>query len=63
MDVVVDELLAWAHEEDVELNGVKPRRFPGRGLGIVATRHIEVWHSCLPSSKPGTNLTSCSTER
>ncbi|KAK3366974.1 hypothetical protein B0T24DRAFT_374616 [Lasiosphaeria ovina] len=35
------ELLLWAGEHGVVLNGIEPRRIPGRGIGIVATRALE----------------------
>ncbi|KAH8703824.1 hypothetical protein BGW36DRAFT_287519 [Talaromyces proteolyticus] len=31
----------WAVEQGIEMNGVEPARFPGRGLGMVATKKIE----------------------
>ncbi|KAH9884026.1 SET domain-containing protein [Xylariomycetidae sp. FL2044] len=37
----MDELLDWAITQGVELNGVAPKRFPGRGIGVVATRAIQ----------------------
>ena len=30
----------WAKERGVQINGVKPARIPGRGLGLVATRNL-----------------------
>jgi hypothetical protein len=32
----------WAKSQGVEINGVAPADFPGRRLGMVATREIEV---------------------
>ncbi|RAH75529.1 uncharacterized protein BO66DRAFT_310466 [Aspergillus aculeatinus CBS 121060] len=31
----------WALSQGIAINGVSPARFPGRGLGMIATRHIE----------------------
>ncbi|KAL4894164.1 SET domain-containing protein [Aspergillus ambiguus] len=31
----------WALSQGIEMNGVSPARFPGRGLGMIATRDIE----------------------
>ncbi|EAU30918.1 predicted protein [Aspergillus terreus NIH2624] len=31
----------WALSQGIEVNGVSPARFPGRGLGMIATRDIE----------------------
>lgn len=36
------ELLRWAKEQGIEVNGIEPRAVPGRGIGIVATRRIKV---------------------
>ncbi|KAI8959722.1 SET domain-containing protein [Daldinia sp. FL1419] len=35
------ELLAWAIEQGVKLNAIEPKRIPGRGIGLVATRAIK----------------------
>lgn len=41
----------WAFSQGVIANGVTPARFPGRGLGMIATREIKVGYSKLfPSS-------------
>lgn len=40
-----EELLIWAKDKGINLNGVEPRRIPGRGMGIVATKPLEVNHS------------------
>ncbi len=34
----------WALEQGVKLNGVAAHRFPGRGLGIIATEKAKVDH-------------------
>lgn len=40
------ELFAeWAFAQGVIANGVTPARFPGRGLGMIATREIKVGDS------------------
>ena len=36
----------WALSQGVELNGVTAHRFPGRGLGIVATEAAKVRLVC-----------------
>lgn len=38
----INDVLSWAEEEGVQLHGVKPVRTPGRGIGIVATKDLEV---------------------
>ncbi|KAL2149876.1 hypothetical protein VTH82DRAFT_7552 [Thermothelomyces myriococcoides] len=38
---VYDELVAWAQDKGVELHGVIPRELPGRGVGIVVTKHVK----------------------
>jgi hypothetical protein len=32
----------WAKRQGVQINGVAPARFPGRGLGIAAQEDIRV---------------------
>ncbi|RAK92629.1 SET domain-containing protein, partial [Aspergillus costaricaensis CBS 115574] len=53
----------WAKSQGIVINGVSPARFPGRGLGMIATRKIEkdsilvkVPHSAMltPSKLPST---------
>ncbi|KAI1140650.1 SET domain-containing protein [Hypoxylon sp. FL0543] len=51
-----EELLAWATGQGVKLTGIAPKRIPGRGFGIIATRAIkpdevvlEVPTACLRS--------------
>ncbi|KAI0019061.1 SET domain-containing protein [Xylariomycetidae sp. FL0641] len=36
-----EELLRWATGRGVKLNGIAPKRIPGRGIGLVATRDIQ----------------------
>lgn len=38
----VDQLLRWAEEQGICLNGIMPRHLPGRGVGVIATRSIKV---------------------
>lgn len=38
----LEELITWATAKGVKLNGIKPARMPGRGVGIVATRQVTV---------------------
>ncbi|KAI2472339.1 SET domain-containing protein [Annulohypoxylon bovei var. microspora] len=51
-----EELLAWAISQDVKFTGIAPKRIPGRGIGLLATRAIkpeevllEVPTACLRS--------------
>ncbi|GAP92947.2 putative set domain-containing protein [Rosellinia necatrix] len=37
----LQELVDWATSRGVRLNGIKPERIPGRGIGVVATRDIQ----------------------
>ncbi len=46
-----EQFTAWAKKQGVKISGVAPFEIPGRGLGIVAQRRIEVtklqtWSSC-----------------
>ncbi len=36
------ELIDWAEKRGVQLDGIEPALLPGRGIGIVASRRIEV---------------------
>lgn len=36
-----EDLLIWAEDHGVTLNGIRPQRLPGRGFGIVATKSHE----------------------
>ena len=47
------ECMQWAISHGAEVRGVTPARFPGRGLGMVATRTIKV--STIMSIQRGTN--------
>lgn len=42
MEAAIDQLLEWTSSIGVELNGIHPKALHGRGIGIVATRHLEV---------------------
>lgn len=44
----VDGLLQWALAQGVALNGITPQRLPGRGYGLVATRHLEAGSAPVP---------------
>ncbi|KAI0838166.1 SET domain-containing protein, partial [Hypoxylon sp. FL0890] len=51
-----EKLLAWATSQGVKLTGIAPKRIPGRGIGLIATRAInpeevvlEVPTACLRS--------------
>lgn len=58
-----EEFTAWAREQGVEINGVEPAKFPGRGLGVIARCKIEVkrvniW-SFSTQAEPGARLGRC----
>ncbi|KAI1766754.1 SET domain-containing protein [Hypoxylon sp. FL1150] len=36
-----EELLTWATGKGVKLHGIEPKRMPGRGIGLIATRAIK----------------------
>lgn len=36
------ELVKWAEDKGVQLHGITPVRTPGRGIGVTATRKLEV---------------------
>ena len=42
MTEAIEELLKWATSHGTKLNGITPKALPGRGIGIVATRKIQV---------------------
>jgi hypothetical protein len=37
------DLVEWAKERGVTINGIKPERLPHKGIGIVATRPLKVY--------------------
>jgi hypothetical protein len=39
---VHNKFTEWAIEKGVKINGIKPHRFEGRGLGIIAEKDLEV---------------------
>ena len=39
-----EEFTKWALDHGVKINGVAAHRFPGRGLGIIATEDHKVSH-------------------
>ncbi|OPB38579.1 hypothetical protein A0O28_0016850 [Trichoderma guizhouense] len=41
MDKAIEQLLEWSTSIGIELNGIHPKALHGRGIGIVATRHLE----------------------
>ncbi|KAI2610466.1 SET domain-containing protein [Hypoxylon sp. NC1633] len=53
-----DELLAWATEQGVKLNGIAPKRIPGRGIGLVTTRAIKPNETVLEVPTPCLRTTS-----
>lgn len=42
MEAAIEQLLEWTTSIGVELNGIHPKALHGRGIGIVANRHLEV---------------------
>lgn len=50
------ECMQWAIFHGAEVRGVTPARFPGRGLGMVATRTIEVSTTSIQRGEHSTNL-------
>lgn len=36
-----EELLTWATEKGVKFHGIEPKRIPGRGIGLIATRALK----------------------
>lgn len=47
----------WALDQGVIVNGVTPARFPGRGLGMIATRQIKVGDSTITQCHTAGGLT------
>ncbi|KAH8171621.1 SET domain-containing protein [Sarocladium implicatum] len=43
----IENLLEWATAQGVEMKGIEPKHLPGRGIGLVATRKIEVGEAIL----------------
>jgi hypothetical protein len=43
------EFVSWAQSNGVEINGIAPARFSGRGMGIVAAKDIKVSPSLQPT--------------
>jgi len=46
---VIRDLFRWANDKGVRLNGIEPRRIPGRGIGVVATRRLKVTNLTNPT--------------
>ena len=36
------KFVTWAEEHGVDINGIAPAKFVGRGMGIVASKDIKV---------------------
>lgn len=47
MEAAIEQLLEWTNSIGVELNGIHPKALHGRGIGIVASRHLEVLYFTL----------------
>lgn len=37
-----ERFMEWAVEKGVKINGIKPHKFEGRGLGIIAEKDLKV---------------------
>lgn len=48
METEIENLLVWAETQGIEINGCAPKQLHGRGIGIVATRALEVKISSSP---------------
>lgn len=60
MDKDIEQLLEWSISIGIELNGIHPKALHGRGIGIVATRHLEVTFEFFFSKNPHyQHLTEC----
>jgi len=44
-----EEFTKWAIERGVKINGIKPHRFEGRGLGIIAEKDFRVREAWFPT--------------
>lgn len=42
LDLPISNLVDWANSKGVLLNGITPRRLLGRGVGLIATRKLQV---------------------
>ncbi|KAI0879532.1 hypothetical protein GGS24DRAFT_486418 [Hypoxylon argillaceum] len=38
----MQDLILWAERKGVQIHGIKPARIPARGVGIIATRELEI---------------------
>ncbi|CAK7271295.1 hypothetical protein SEPCBS57363_004542 [Sporothrix epigloea] len=47
MDNTLQDLLHYAAKQSVQINGIAPRRLPGRGYGMVATRDVRAGETLL----------------
>ncbi|CAK7229650.1 hypothetical protein SEUCBS140593_007319 [Sporothrix eucalyptigena] len=47
MDDTLQDLLRYAAKQGVQLDGITPRRLPGRGYGMVATRDVKEGETVL----------------
>ena len=50
-DIKHKKFVRWAEHRGVKINSVQPAAIPGRGLGIIAKRRIEVLSSQTPRSR------------
>ncbi len=48
----LQELLDWATSHGVRLNGIAPERISGHGIGVIATRDIQVSHNLILTHLP-----------
>ncbi|KAM3431907.1 hypothetical protein NHJ13734_007097 [Beauveria thailandica] len=47
MEADIENLLAWAKTQGIEIDGCSPKQLHGRGVGIVATRALQANHVIL----------------
>ena len=47
---ILQDLVYWAEDTGVELNGIKPWQVPGRGIGVVTTRNLKVMSPVITKS-------------
>jgi hypothetical protein len=45
------DLVLWAEGKGVQMHGIKPTRVPARGVGVGATRELEVREPCSALSR------------
>lgn len=46
------QLTKWAVSQGAKVRGIRARQFPGKGLGIIAERRLEVGRAPMATSRP-----------